>query len=312
MIKPALVRVWRDSSTVQFGVDAATAVVVGGVTAPARVVLDLLDGTRDSAELRAESARAGVPAQVTDEVVGQLAAAGVLDDGATDTTVLRTLDLAARDRLGPELASLSLLRREPGAGLRTVSRRRASSVAVIGDGPLVAAVEGLLSTCGVGRVTTSTGTEALFDRERRRRLPDLIVLTAYGAPSPELVDAVDRLGRPHLAVVARELTGVVGPLVRPGRTSCLRCHDLHRADRDPAWPLLAMQAATGFPTCPPVPAPLTSIVAGTAALQALAHLDGDDPPTLDGTIEIRLPDWRLRRRSWLAHPDCRCALARAG
>jgi hypothetical protein len=55
-----------------------------------------------------------------------------------------------------------------------------------------------------------------------------------------------------------------------------------------------------------------SIVAGTAALQALAHIDGDDPPTLDGTIEIRLPDWRLRRRSWLAHPDCRCALARAG
>ena len=35
--------------------------------------------------------------------------------------------------------------------------------------------------------------------------------------------------------------GVVGPLVIPGLTSCLRCADLHRRDRDPAWHALAVQ-----------------------------------------------------------------------
>ena len=35
--------------------------------------------------------------------------------------------------------------------------------------------------------------------------------------------------------------GLVGPLVVPGVTSCLTCADLHRADRDSAWPAVAMQ-----------------------------------------------------------------------
>jgi nicotinamidase-related amidase len=39
----------------------------------------------------------------------------------------------------------------------------------------------------------------------------------------------------------RDGTGLVGPLVIPGVTSCLRCADLHRSDRDAAWPALAAQ-----------------------------------------------------------------------
>jgi hypothetical protein len=41
-------------------------------------------------------------------------------------------------------------------------------------------------------------------------------------------------------------------------------------------------------------------------VQALAFLAGDDPPTIEGTLEVRLPDWRIRRRSWAPHPDCDC------
>jgi len=311
MVKPALVKVWRDASTVQFGVDSATAVVVTGVTSVVRQVIELLDGTHDREGLRAVTARAGVPEHVTDAVVDRLTAAGVLDDAAADTSVLRALDVAARDRLQPELASLSVLRPEPGAGLRALEKRQARSVVVSGSGRLAAEVTGLLRASGVGSVTPSAA-HAPPGGDPRRRRPDLVVVTAYGAPSPECVDAMSRLGAPHLAVVAREVGGVVGPLVRPGETSCLRCHDLHRADRDPAWPLLALQAASSGPPCEPVPTSLISIIAGTAALQALGHLDGDDPPTLDGTLEIKLPDWRLRRRSWAPHPDCYCALARAG
>jgi len=40
---------------------------------------------------------------------------------------------------------------------------------------------------------------------------------------------------PHLVVRAEEAIGVVGPLVLPGRWTCLRCVDLSKAARDPAW-----------------------------------------------------------------------------
>ncbi|HMA47001.1 MAG TPA: hypothetical protein VKP11_07365 [Frankiaceae bacterium] len=57
-----------------------------------------------------------------------------------------------------------------------------------------------------------------------------------------------------------------------------------------------------------------------AALQALALLDGAPAASPDGrgapaatgaTLELALPDWRLRRRSWPVHPACRCAAATA-
>ena len=46
---------------------------------------------------------------------------------------------------------------------------------------------------------------------------------------------------PHLPVRVRDGAGLVGPLVVPGVTSCLRCADLHRSDRDAAWPAVAAQ-----------------------------------------------------------------------
>jgi hypothetical protein len=55
---------------------------------------------------------------------------------------------------------------------------------------------------------------------------------------------------------------------------------------------------------------LATIIAGLAATQALAYLDGNDPATVNGTIEMHLPDWRLRRRSWPRHPDCGCGSGR--
>ena len=116
---------------------------------------------------------------------------------------------------------------------------------------------------------------------------------------------------------------MAGPLVIPGRTSCLRCADLHRTDRDPAWPALAVQLAT-----PPrhrlgSDVATVSLIAGVTAVQALSYLDSDlvglrtegrpsapqeqlMPAVANGTLEVQLPDWRVRRRSWLPHPHCDC------
>ncbi|MFL6138564.1 MAG: thiamine biosynthesis protein ThiF [Frankiaceae bacterium] len=311
VLKPALVRLWRDGSTVQFGADPAGAVVVAGVSAAVRRLLDLLDGTRDKAGVIASAASAGVAPADAARVLDRLSAAGLLEDGSADTAVLRALEAADRDRLAPELAALSLLRPGPGAALAALARRRAHHVALLGRLPLATELQGLLLAAGVGRVSAHRDPLRLLAETHLRRPPDLLVLTGSGTVAPDLREAADRLGVAHLAVVLRELTGVVGPLVRPGTSSCLHCHDLHRADRDPAWPALVIQLASATAPRPAAPAVLASLVTGAAALQALAHADGDRPATVDGTLELTLPDWRWRRRSWRPHPDCSCGAVRA-
>src|ERR1043165_2502573 len=71
--------------------------------------------------------------------------------------------------------------------------------------------------------------------------PDLVVLTDAAVPAPELVRKLLTDGVPHLSVRVREGIGIVGPFVGPGRSSCLGCADLHRADLDHAWPSIAAQ-----------------------------------------------------------------------
>jgi hypothetical protein len=107
-------------------------------------------------------------------------------------------------------------------------------------------------------------------------------------------------------------TGVIGPLVLPGRTSCLRCADLHRRDADPRWPRLAAQLTAHEP--PPSGATVTCLLTVvTAALQVLAYLDGSGAPaTLDATVELRPPDLLPRIRRWPVHPACGCGAAPAG
>jgi bacteriocin biosynthesis cyclodehydratase domain-containing protein len=114
---------------------------------------------------------------------------------------------------------------------------------------------------------------------------------------------------PHLSASASEAIGVVGPLVLPRRTACLRCLDLTRAERDPAWPLilaqLAGQAGADPPACDTV---LATMVAAQAAAQALAFLDqgAEAAAVTNGTLELVLPDWQWRRRTWQPHPQCGC------
>jgi bacteriocin biosynthesis cyclodehydratase domain-containing protein len=114
----------------------------------------------------------------------------------------------------------------------------------------------------------------------------------------------------HLVAGVRETTAVVGPLVLPGRTGCLHCGDLHRADRDPAWPVVAAQlVGIRRRREEPCDVVLATVAASLAALQCLAHLDGRPAAATGASLELSLTDWRLRRRSWPAHPRCDCGAA---
>lgn len=339
MLKPALRRLWRDSETLQLGVDSSVALVLEGVSPTAGRVLSLLDGTRDADGLLAEAGAAGVEAEEVRRLLALLASARALDDGDAAPLPVRREE---RERLAPDLAALSLAESAPGEGRARLARRRKATVVVHGACRVGAPLAALLAASGVGHVSVVDETPtapgdalpgglALADAERPRgaAATDLLSRCASGVTTapPRRSQRVDlvvlagaavhdvearvRLGEqrtPHLAAGVRDLTGVVGPLVLPGRSPCLRCLDLARRDRDPAWPALAAQLLPRpdrpVEACDGV---LATMVAAMATWQALAHLDGDAAPAaLGGTLELTPPELRWRRRSWAPAPDCGC------
>ena len=155
--------------------------------------------------------------------------------------------------------------------------------------------------------------DALLDRADRA---DLVVLVEHGVADAAAADLLISADLPHLSILVRDAEVVVGPLVVPGDGPCLRCLDLHRTDRDPAWPATLHQALAGrgtgsFATGSEETA-LSTMAAGLAAVQALGHLDAAAvpsairPPARGATLEIELPHGLAARRVWPVHPRCGC------
>ncbi|MEO7263215.1 MAG: thiamine biosynthesis protein ThiF [Jatrophihabitantaceae bacterium] len=143
------------------------------------------------------------------------------------------------------------------------------------------------------------------------RSTNLVVLTDPAPLDTSLRSALHQDRVPHLPASVDGQRAVVGPLVLPGRTGCLQCADLHRTDRDPAWPALAVQLAARPRRRITSDVALCVATVGVAVGQALAYLDRQRPATLGASLEWQLPDWRLRRRSWPAHYGCDCGAATA-
>jgi hypothetical protein len=346
VLKPALRMLWRDSSTVQLGIDARHAVRLEGLSPGALTVLSLLDGSRDRDTVLADAHGRGVdPADVA-ALLTALADQRLLDDA--------TARLAEdADRLLPDLAHLSLLADEPGDAAHRLRERALRTVLVVGAGRVGAQVAALLAAAGVGalrvldprpalvsdaapggllpadagRARSSAAAAAAIRAGGRRVLAstgepceadlygaDLTVVApdCYDAVSPALLGLLRSLGARHLLAGVRDTAGIVGPLVVPGLTACVRCLDLARAERDPGWPAVSAQLRVPAGTAPSAcDVALATAVAGLAAGQALAVLD--DAATalacVDATLELRLAEGSLRRRRWRAHPDCGCAPA---
>ena len=137
-------------------------------------------------------------------------------------------------------------------------------------------------------------------------MPDLVILTGLTLPGLTGQLMGDRV--PHLALRTGEAIGVVGPLVRPGSSACLNCVDRRKAEADPLWPKILAQATFARSQPQACDTVLAAMTATLASAQALAYLDRPEavPVTADGTLEVVLPDWQWRRRTWLPHPACDC------
>jgi hypothetical protein len=221
---------------------------------------------------------------------------------------------------------------------RLLERRRAARVVVHGRSRLAAPIGALLGSAGVGHVHPDapglvTAADAMVGgilpadarRPARRAAADAVLRAApeadtravpeaeadllvwVGSPTPLPPAALGPVLRsvPHLAVWIRDGTVVVGPLVRPGRSTCLACVEAHRRDRDAHWPALSAQLTAAPEAAEPCATTLVAMGAAVAAEQVLTELDGGDPPCLAGTVEIDHPGV-LRRRGWPPHPGCGC------
>lgn len=346
-IKPGLRTVWRDDGSVQIGLDAGRGTVLEGLDQGDRAVIERLAAGLDEGELAAAGGADALPdPHRARALVRLLAGTGVLVDRRSGRDVLARVGPAAA-RLSSDAAVWSVVHPEAGDGWELLAARAERTVEVRGAGRTGSALVATLTAAGIGRVDlvdprpvapADVGPAAArwADVGRRadtvaRRLqrelrpapahpsssappgpdaPDLTVLVrGAAADSAEAAELV-RAGLPHLAVVVRERGVLVGPLVLPGRGPCLRCLDLHRADRDPAWPrVLAQLTARGGRAARASEESASALLAASlAALQVLRHLDGGGrPAALGATLEVELPDGLVSRRPWSPHPACGCA-----
>lgn len=299
----------RGPDSRQIGLDPDTAVAVDDLTPALAGLVDDLDHRRDSTDTAtllgraADRGGAGPAAALLVELV----AAGVLRDPTPD---------AARAR---RLAGVSVL--VEGAGPLTVGvaiglGRSGVTVAVSGHGEVRAADLGTgFLDADLGRPQAQATADALRRLDLPGRLvrppsvPDLVVLTDTVLPDPLRVAALLTARVAHLPVRLREGVGVVGPLVLPGRTTCLRCIELHRSTRDPLWPRVAAQLAGCTGEADPACTAATAALGTAQALFALRAGPGR-PPTVAATLELDPAAGALVRRSWPPHPDCGCGAAR--
>lgn len=316
---------------VQIGLEAPRRVLLRNAPDHALDVLTALDGRRSVTEA---VRRAGHPngdpdgdPELWTDVLARLWDAGFLD---------RPRDTVAGPSVGgPDAERIHLTHRH-GAGRagRALARRSDAVVEIRGAGRVACTVAMQLAAVGVGQVhqvpdrpvrrgdplpplpSERPDEDELADRLRSvservvtrpaatHQRPTLIVLASDGAPDSTTARELVREGIPHLSVWAGPARAVVGPLVLPGRSSCLWCADLSRTDRDQGWPSV-LRTAHRRPE--PPPGVLAAGAAALACAEILEHLDGlRRPSTVDGTLEwdlVRLP----RRRTWTRHPRCDCA-----
>jgi hypothetical protein len=213
--------------------------------------------------------------------------------------------LADPDELGALIAALV------DAGVARPARRhrrRAAAVRVHGRGPLSdLLVEAL--RCSGARIKHSHQPHAAVGPGEA----DLVVLSDYLVADPRMVRELHAGGVPHLPVRVRDGTGLVGPLVIPGVTSCLGCADLHRSERDAAWPAVAAQLrgtvgnadrATVLATAALALNQVNRVIAAVCGAQVVP--DPAPPPTLNATLEFDVGAGAIVCRHWSRHPLCSC------
>ncbi len=316
----------RGRDSIQIGTDPPRSVVLRQAPAESLSVLRQLDGRRAAGQVISD--HDGDPL-VWHDLLARLLALDLLVEAGPDTgnATPRTAS-----RLNTERSALTH-RYGARSADRILQARDDAVVVVRGSSPPAIAIAIGLASAGVGhvhhqsdrapgqtavRVASSALRDSTDVAAQLRRVsptikvhapaahlcPDMVVLAGRTAPDLGMAASLSRDGLVHLAVQTGAVRAVVGPLVLPGRSSCLSCAHRHRTEADPGWPAVARTLAE-HPA--EAPAFLNAAAAALAVGQVLEHLDGAArPASIGGTLEWASGDVGPRRRTWPMHPDCGC------
>ncbi len=282
ILRPGLQILRRDVNTIQLGLDWP-GVCTLSATPALSAVLEAVDGFRDSAGVVLAAVETGASRADAQCALDVLVDCGALVDQAT---VWRRSDSEGA------WAALWLLAGPERGATEVVRGRQGQRVQVRGIGDVADAVRSVLS---LARVTAAPHGAA-----------DLVVLASDSEPSRDIADSVMSEGVAHVWVYTREVVGVLGPFVVPGRSGCLRCADSARSELDPAWPTLLESAAArplAIPACDPL---LAALLGAWAAQEVAVWASGLRPQTWDCVIEVPLGFGSVSSRALGLHPRCGC------
>lgn len=267
----------RADGSLHIGCEPASALILQ-LTPPAipRAVARLLD------ELRTPQTRA--------ELAGRLRAAGLTV--AAFSALLDRL-VAAGKAIDPARVERSPLR-----------------VGIHGHSPLARRLADELALAGV---PTAAGSLSSVLATARPLDCNLLLLTDQMVVDQAVRLALMTAGTPHLPVRVHDGIGSIGPLVLPGYSSCLRCADLHRAELDPEWPVLAARLARMPGAADPGTVALTAAIACQEIVGITARLaepGGSPPQTLDHQLQVHVSPAGTSLLPAPAHPRCGCGASR--
>lgn len=273
-LNPAMPVLWRPDGTVQVGWDPRRAVLVhppAGLSSAG--LARLLRGMQNPT--------------TADELISRAGALGA-EQAAT----------AIADLLAALVSA--------GVVISAGSSRRPVAVRIHGRGPLSELLSNALRCSGT-RVTRSNQPHAVVTADRT----DLVVLADALVADPRVLRDLHTERVPHLPVLVRDGIGLIGPLVLPGVTSCLACADLHRRDRDAAWPAVAAQLRSTISTADRATLMGTAALALTQVDRVVRAIRADSgavaaPMTLDTTVEFDVADGSVVTKRWSRHPGCSC------
>lgn len=279
---------WRSQTSIQLGDD----VTLERVTRSHVAWMTSLDGMR-SPEVIAESLT--IPGHEARRLVRALIAAGAVEDAARIPDAVRWAAPPERDQAARRFGATLRTYRDLDRAFEVTSFRERCRIIVVGDGPIADEASTAVHAAGLSVVSAHASFAVLADATH----PDV----------PAHFDH-DLQDLPHLHVGVLGERAIVGPLVVPGRTSCLRCAHLHRRDADASWPLIAVQwgqALAGM-AIPPVDPLLTRLAATHAALLVRSWADSPDAPEAWSgfALDIRLPHGTVHRVARPTHPLCGC------
>ena len=293
VLRPGLQILRRDLRTLQLGHDWPGLAVVADNSA-VQAVLSAVDGFRDvDGVVLAAAAGSALDRAQCEAALALLVEAGALVDRP------RTEHTGPAPQTRAASAALWLLG-GPERGGDTLAVERAACrvwVAAADDSDeqrqIASAARGLVTLAGLAAADAQS-------------CADVVIVTSDAIPDRARPDSLMHEAVPHLWVHLRDLVAVIGPMVVPGQSACLRCTDAARAERDPTWPAVISSALARPRVAIPCD-PVTAIMVAAWAVQEVAiWASGLTPSTTDAIIEVPPGLGPAVTHSYAMHPHCGC------